>query len=516
MARLEDYYRMLFEHVGVGIAVVEEDGTISTVNRVFEKASGYSRADIEGCVHYMDLFPDCSHDPVAELRHLRKDDSSSPVHYEAKLRRKDGGELDVYLSVGAAPGTSEAVMALLDITEWVRMRQKLFHAEKLSVMGQLVSGVAHELNNPLTAIQGFAQLTQGKGSDPTTNADLRLLWLQSQRASRIVQNLLSIARRRDPEPSFVDVNEIIESAIELVDYRLQVDDIIVRREFDRDLPWTMADPYQIQQVILNLVNNAHHAMVQSAGRGVLTLRTALVPGDRDTGDSRTEFIRIEVQDTGPGFGPAVLAHLFEPFFTTKAVGEGTGLGLAICHGIVESHDGRIGVVSPPQGEEQGPSTGTTLFVELPVIERPEGVVEEAPVLATAGKQTSPLRILIVEDEEAIRLLLARVFGEEGHEVVTARDGQEALGHLRKREFDVVIADLKMPRMSGQELYWHMEREWPELAQHTLLITGDVINPATRHFLARVTNPVLKKPLAIDDIRRVLLELASSGAGEEDA
>jgi len=500
----DDYYQVLFEHVGVGIAVVKDDGIIITANALLEEASGYPQGEIEGRMHYTDLFFHGDRDPVAEMKSRSEDDYRHPVRYEARLRCKNGEELDVYVSVGMVPGSDQVILAFLDITEWVQMREKLMHAEKLSVVGQLISGVAHGLNNPLTSILGFAQLTQGKGIDEETNADLRRLWEGSQRASRIVQDLLAIARRREPELSYVDINEIIESTIELVDYELEVDDIEIHRELNPELPWTMADLYQIQTVVLNLVNNAHHAMQETRGKRELTLRTVLCTREINSSGEIASFIHIEVQDTGPGIAPALQPHLFEPFFTTKAVGEGTGLGLAICEGIVEKHNGTIEVNTSLDSKVGSEACGTTFIVELPVVERQ---YEYATDILPRFLQPSPtgLRVLAVDDEEATRSLLRRILEEDGYQVVTARNGEEALAQLRAREFDLVIADLKMPRMSGQELFWRMEREWPELAQHTLFITGDVITPATQHFLSRLSNPVLNKPFYVDDIRKMLSE-----------
>lgn len=506
---LDDHYQVLFEHVGVGIAVVEENGIISTVNAAFEESSGYARDEVESHMHYMDLFPRSDHDLLTELSCLSGYDSFSPVRYEARLQRKNGEELDVYASVSVVPGSCRAILALLDITEWVLMREKLVHAEKLSVVGQLISGVAHELNNPLTAILGFAQLTQGRGVDEAANSDLRRLWKDSQRASRIVQDLLAIARRREPEATYVDINVIIESVIELVDYELQVDDVEIRLELDPQLPWTMADAHQVQTVILNLVHNAHHAMIDCLGERTLTLRTALGRGGSDSNAPEADVIRIEVRDTGPGIAPSVLLHLFEPFFTTKAVGEGTGLGLAICKGIVEKHNGSIVVSDSPGMAGDAGGRGATFIVCLPVLER-QYEYEEVLRPSLDRRDSAGLRVLVVDDEETTRSLLIRVLGEDGYEVVTARNGEEALEHLRAREFDLAITDLKMPRMSGQELFWHMEREWPELASRTLFITGDVISPATQHFLKRVRNPVLSKPFYVDDIRRALSEVVIPG------
>ena len=507
----EDYYKVLFETVGVGIAVLDERGVIAKVNAAFESSSGYSHKELEGRMCCSDLFPQLEEGSGPRVGWYKTHFANDSERFETRLMTKSGDDLAVYVTFRAVPHSRQTQLVVLDISEWVEMREKLMHAEKLSVVGQLISGVAHELNNPLTSVLGFSQLLQGKGIDGQANADVRMVWQSAQRAVRIVQNLRSIARRTKLKPSFVDVNEIIESTVELLDYELEVHDIEVRREFDLELPWTMADPHQVQQLLLNLMTNAFHAMRDADGKGVLTLRTATRrrPGP-DEGEP-IEVIQVQIRDTGPGIPEAVMPHIFEPFFTTKAVGKGTGLGLAISKGIVENHNGTIHVSNKPRVDATSELTGAVFTVELPVVERPADYAS-AEVVQAQLQVISGLRLLIVDDEEATRTLLERVFEPDGYTITGAKDGKEALDKLSSQEFDILVADLRMPRMSGQELFWHVERNWPKLATNTIFITGDIISPGTKHFLDRTDKPVLIKPFTVEEIRVAVAEVAHAALG----
>jgi two-component system NtrC family sensor kinase len=244
--------------------------------------------------------------------------------------------------------------ALLDelemsLQELQHAQAKLVQSEKLAAIGQLVSGVAHELNNPLTAIIGYSQMLQMGDLPEPVQDDLERIIEQAQRSARIVQKLLTFGRQDKPERRPVDVNQLIVDTLDLVSYQLAMDGIHVERSFARDLPLALADRFQLQQVWLNLIQNAQQAMYATRGKGVLRIRTRA---------TRRRDIRVEFKDDGPGIPPSIMEKIFDPFFTTKPVGQGTGLGLSICYGIVQEHQGEIWA-------ENNAGRGSTFVVVLP-------------------------------------------------------------------------------------------------------------------------------------------------------
>jgi two-component system NtrC family sensor kinase len=269
---------------------------------------------------------------------MHRDGSTLHIEVSMKAVRDDGGRVVKYRGVAR------------DVTERVHLQTQLIQSAKLSGIGQMISGVAHELNNPLTTVMGYSQLLQASDVDETIKEDLRRIYDDALRAQRIVQNLLTFARQKRPQRGPVDINEVIEQTLSLRKYQLRVDNVEVVTELAENLPWTVADGDQLQQVLLNIINNAHQAVSQQRGGGILTIRSELVDGDT---------IRVTLADTGPGMPPQVLKRIFDPFFTTKDVGAGTGLGLSVSHGIIQEHGGRIWAES-----ERG--QGATFFVELPV------------------------------------------------------------------------------------------------------------------------------------------------------
>jgi two-component system NtrC family sensor kinase len=250
------------------------------------------------------------------------------------------------------------------------MEQQLQLAERLAAVGELAAGVAHELNNPLTAVQGFAQYLAGRENvDEATRDDLETIYREAQRATRITGNLLSFARKHKPEKGFFSINDIVEHSLELHAYRMKVNNVEVVEDLAPDLPRTMVDYHQMQQVFVNMIANAEQAMDEEGGRGRLVVRT----------EQLAETIRITFADNGPGMTGDVLKSVFDPFFTTKDVGRGTGLGLSICFGIVQEHGGRLYA-------ESEPGKGATFVVELPVVAEdalnagsgPTGAAQSAP------------------------------------------------------------------------------------------------------------------------------------------
>jgi signal transduction histidine kinase/CheY-like chemotaxis protein len=389
-----------------------------------------------------------------------------------------------------------------DLQESLRNLQttqtQLVQSEKLSAIGQLIAGVAHELNNPLTAVMGYAQLLQMEpGLDEEVARDIGKIYTQSQRASKIVQNLLTFARQNKAERQTVDVNDVIRRTIELRDYQLRVENIHLRIELAPERLPTLADPSQLQQVLLNLINNAQDAMVDLRHGGNLSVRSQRL-GD---------VVRIELQDDGPGLSPAVQQHLFEPFFTTKEVGRGTGLGLSICFGIISQHNGRIWA-------ESAFGHGTTFIIELPIDQGqpkapPNEYVEQEQ--APRGKH-----VLVVEDEREVGVLVVRLLTQAGHDVHLAHNGNAALAYLdgrdREKPLDLIISDIKMPGLAGPQFYDHICQHEPELANRVLLITGDTLSPETQDFLKRSHLPFVAKPFRVEALMRHVAQLLRGESG----
>lgn len=282
---------------------------------------------------------------------------------EARLNHRDGHQVAVEVTMRIFTGPSGELQGFMgtirDVTERKRMEQQVLLSGRLAAIGELAAGVAHELNNPLTAVQGYAQFLATRNDlDESIRDDVETIFKEAKRATKITANLLSFARKHEHETSLICINEVIRQSLELHIYRMRVNNIEVTTELDADLPQTMADFHQLQQVFANLVTNAEHAMTEANARGKLTIKTQLV-GD---------VIRTSFTDDGPGISEDNLERIFDPFFTTKGVGKGTGLGLSICFGIVEQHGGRIYATS-------NPGKRTTFTVELPVVPKERRAAE---------------------------------------------------------------------------------------------------------------------------------------------
>jgi signal transduction histidine kinase/CheY-like chemotaxis protein len=371
---------------------------------------------------------------------------------------------------------------------------QLVQAEKMSVVGQLVSGVAHELNNPLAGVLGYAQLLLRKQPDRDVGRSLKKIEREAERCKRIVQNLLVFARKHKLRKELTDVNAVIESTLELRAYHLEVENVKVTKDLDPRLPRTMADMNQIQQVLMNIINNAQHAMAGSGRPPELTLRSRHEAGR----------ILIDVQDSGAGIAPDNVKKVFDPFFTTKEVGQGTGLGLSICYGIVDEHGGTIRV-------ESQPGVGTMFTIDLPVQQAddhsPQDATIEPEVLIVRGG-----RILLVDDESSILDVIGDTLRLDGHQVVVATNGASALDKIRQERFDVIVSDLKMPGMGGRELFQKLGEIGHGLCRRVIFTTGDLASPETAAFLERTGNLYLQKPFDLNVVRRTVQEILVAQGG----
>jgi len=434
------------------------------------------------------------------LDQLRRDGSA--IGYQLRLRRIDGSAMWVEvtsrlaraLDTGDAPVRIEAI--LRDVSERKKLQDQardldheLSQAEKLAALGQTMSGVAHELNNPLATILACAERLSGRSLEDETKRDLDAIHNAAERAARIVRNLQTFARKRHTTRALVDLNHVVRDTIALRAYDQQTSNIVILQALAAGLPPVFADPHQIQQVLLNLIVNAEQAMIAAHGRGTLILRS--------WHDAAREAVILEVNDDGPGVPDSVQPKIFDPFFTTKAVGKGTGLGLAVAYAIAQEHGGRISV-SPPSGR------GATFVFELPVggaqIKLPE--TRTAAALPDVPRGT---RALVIEDERALGEAVADALRDEGFDVDREMDGQTALVALGRQAYDVIICDLKMPTLDGMTLFRRVSADMPHLTRRMIFVTGDVAGTETERFLENSGCRWLPKPFRLRDLVRVARE-----------
>ena len=376
-------------------------------------------------------------------------------------------------------------------------RDRLMRSEKLAAVGELVASIAHELNNPLAAIVLHAQLLQTSGLPEEFNQDIQQVVAQTRRARKIVQSLLDFSRQRPPERHALQINDLLRSTLDLLNYELYTHNIQVITQFANDVPMIWADQYQLQQVFVNLIHNARQAMTEAHEQGKLSVFTMVGPSRFVADDPQPrQVLRVIIQDDGNGVPLAMQSRIFDPFFTTKKPGEGTGLGLSVCYGIIAEHDGHIWVESKP-GE------GARFIVELPIEAQEEGD-EDAARLETAVSPTQDtVQLLLIDDEETILDIVQHILQQHEYQVQTAHSAEEAIELLRQKSFDLILCDLNLPGMNGQELYEHLSATHPQQACPFILLTGDSISWQTQHFLAINRLPYIYKPFDIEQLIRLV-------------
>jgi signal transduction histidine kinase/CheY-like chemotaxis protein len=371
------------------------------------------------------------------------------------------------------------------LEELNRAQAQLLQTEKVAAMGQLLAGVAHELNSPLSVVMGRASLLEDQLSGGPLAGQVGTIVDAAARCARIVSNFLALARRHAPAREPVALDQVVGDALELLTYQLRVDAVEVSLDLADDLPALWADSHQLHQVLINLVNNAQQAMRETGPPRRLTIRTGHAPG--------RARVYLEVADTGPGIPPEIQSRIFEPFFTTKPADEGTGLGLPLCRTIVEGHGGSIEVRS-----EVG--HGATFRVELPA-----GTPPASPADAERLSSLPPLtgkRVLVVDDEPVIARLLAEMLSMDGHDVDVIHDGRHALARIEERPYDLIVCDVRMPELDGPGLWQALEQRQPQLLRRFIFLTGDALRRQTAEFLERIRATTLTKPATLDDVHRV--------------
>ncbi|MBF8300725.1 MAG: zraS 7 [Acidobacteria bacterium] len=497
-------FARLFEAVREGVFIgslepTTEGSNDSTMaaNPHLKSMFGYSAETREADV--APFAPDRFADPLARPSFLERLTSEGAVtDYLLRMRRVDGSPVWVEITARAEPttrGTVRVEALIRDVSARKRLDdqsrdvyQQLLQAEKMAALGQTISGVAHELNNPLATILSWAERLSETSLDDRVRRGVDVILGEAERAARIVRNLLTFARKRQSTRTMVDLNQVVTETLALRAYEQRLTNVEVVTALASGLPQVFADAHQVQQVLLNLVINAEQAMLSAHGRGALVIRT--------WHDADQDAVSLEVSDDGPGVPVDVRSKIFDPFFTTKEVGKGTGLGLTVAYAIVQEHGGRIRIDS-----QQRP--GATFVVELPVsgdtIARP---LRPAVPSMEAVRGAS---VLIVEDERALAAAVGEALTDAGLKVDHAGDGEEALARVRQKTYDVVICDLKMPRVDGMTLYRAIAAATPALARRVIFVTGDVAGTDAERFLEDSGCRWLAKPFRLGDLLRAVRE-----------
>lgn len=494
------------------IVIIDGDGRVVDFNPAAEQLFGYTRAEALGQEIGSLIIP--AHHRAAHNEGMKRYLSTGisrviGKRVELEAITRDGRIVPVELSIAdVSVGEQRFFTAhLRDLQpvkaaqfEIERQRDALYQKEKLAALGSLLSGVAHELNNPLSIVLGQAMMLREKVKALPSGEDLydraQKIELAANRCARIVKTFLAMARQRKAERAYVSVAKVIGDAVELLAYSLRTSGVSLAAEIASDIPDTHADADLLHQVVVNLIVNARQALEEKGGED----RRIVIRADHEKAD---DAIVIRVSDNGPGIPAAIRTRIFDPFFTTKPQDHGTGIGLAVSRGLVEAHGGTL-ELSPRQ-----PVRGAEFVIRLPVT-LSEGD-DSASVSGTkphAPEAAARTRVLVVDDEPELAELIAEIVSGLGHDVSTAISGHAAQKLLtgKAQTVDAILCDIRMPDGDGPALYDWLAANRPELTGRIGFVTGDTLGPSAGRFLARSGCPVIEKPFTPSDIADVLAAL----------
>jgi PAS domain S-box-containing protein len=486
-------YFDLYDVAPVGYVTVSEPGAILEANLTAATLLGVPRVALVNRQLTASILPA---DQDIYYRHRKRlFETREPQVCELRLVRPDGkpfwARLDATVARDGATGPPLGRLTMSDITErrqaeaiQRQTQEQLVMASRLASLGRLASGVAHEINNPLTVVIGGAQMLMERDIPEDIREDLFLITDSAQCVAGIVQGLLVFARQSAPGREYVNINALLSRVLRIQAHEMKIHDIEVTTRFAPDLPWTMVDVGQIQQVFLNTIVNADQAMVKAHNGGHFLIKTEQVD----------DFIRVTFKDDGVGIAKEDLPKLFDPFFTTKAVGEGVGLGLSISYGIIQAHNGRIYARGKP-------GKGATFVVELPIVAKTDQ--PESPEEPAKEPERTTGRILVVDDEPSIRRVLARSLTREGHLVETIGDADAALEKLKQERFGAVLLDIRMSDLNGKGLYECLGEIALSLQKRVVFITRDTLDTETQDFLDKTKVPCICQPFDIQQLRKSL-------------
>jgi PAS domain S-box-containing protein len=473
------------------ISIIRPDGGMEHANDAFCRAMGFKPEEILAMV---------AADFLAEQSRSQVDTIIEAVRADGVWRgtlvrrRRDASTFLSSCTVTSLADDTGRITELVgverDITRETELRDQLIHAERLAAAGQLVSGVAHELNNPLQSVVGFSEVLLETNPQAEVRGDLEQIRSEAVRAAKIVRNLLAFVRRSSLERAPASLNDVVRSAIALRAYEFGVASIELEVQYADDVPLVLMNREEIQQVLLNLLLNAEHAIRAHQESGHLSVRTM----------ARAGVVSVEVHDSGPGVPPAVAGRIFEPFFSTKEVGQGTGLGLSIALGIVEAHGGTLVLA------DSAPGACFRLTLPSVRVTQTAEVQAAAPVRATTA--ITGQRALVADDEAPVRALLQRLLTRRGFVVDVAPDGQVAAQLLERRQYDVVLCDVRMPHLSGLGLYEKLRRSRPDVLERFVFISGDILNAQLHRLSDSSQVPFLSKPFGAERLDAVLHEIVA--------
>ena len=495
----------IVDHALAALISTDGHGRIVEFNPAAEAMFGRRRADVMGVKVSEIIMPEryrAAHD--AGIRRMEEGGSPRVLgkRMEMHALRADGTEFPIEMvlwrtNVG---GTGYYTASLVDVTERhnaaqqiERQRDALRQSEKLSAMGSLLAGVAHELNNPLAIVMGRASLLEEKCDDPALLADVQRIREAAERCGRIVRTFLNMARAKPATRENVSLNDLTRAAAEMLNYSYRSHGVEMRLHLADDLPSAKADGDQIGQIVLNLLVNAQQALA-----GTEQPRVVVETGVEARRENREPRVWLRVSDNGPGVPDELRPKLFEPFFTTKPEGIGTGLGLAMSRSLARDHGGEL-TLEPVAREG-----GATFRLTLPISGEP--VHESIPAALQGPDSAQEVRVLVIDDEAEIAALMRDMLEGAGYEVATAESGEVALALLETARFDAIVSDLRMPDMDGATLWREVEQQHPQLARRMLFVTGDTLSPGAREFLRTARCSGLDKPVSKADLLAAVARL----------
>jgi len=498
----EARYRRLFETAKDGILIIDaETGLIIDVNHFLVILLNRPKEDIVGSELWeIGFFKDI----VANKARFKELYNKGYVRYDdLPLRKADGQEAHVEFISNVYNVNHQRVIQcnIRDITERKQAEAEAHHLRKkaeissrLASVGEMAAGIAHEINNPLTSVLGFSELLLQQQDLPDEIKDqVKYIAEGSNRVKEIVKRLLTFSRQAIPYKTNLDIHELIDTTLALRAYVHKTANIEIVKEYTAGLPWLTVDPSQIQQVIMNIIVNAEYSIKTAHSTGRLIITTKRVNNQ----------VYISFEDNGAGMSEQTLAKLFSPFFTTKDPGEGTGLGLSISRSIILDHGGTLEA-------ESVLGKGAAFIITLPITPQSKEPVP-AVETKTSAKKPANLKasVLVVDDEQSIRSLIKNILAKNGHAVEGTGNPGEVMLKLEKSSYDIVLIDIRMPGMSGTDLYTELKTKWPDLARRVIFITGDTSDFVTRKFLEEHNLPYIAKPFDQDALVAKVNELLGS-------